>query len=482
MVGAGLARESRQIYISTYGLGSTHWSQRNSMGAASSKLKVGDEIGRGAYGTVHKGIYEGNPVAVKKIHRLLLEYAQDDPEAFQRISNDFERECDLLKTLVCQNVVQFVGVFEIGGERVLVMELLHETLASALKRKKSTGGLKRKTARRICYDIACGLSYLHTRKPPLVHRDLNAKNILLTKDGTAKISDLGMSKFRPTDLGYLSTKAPGCLPYMPPEALGKDPKYTEKLDIFSFGVLMLQMATGEDPSPALQGIGVVPEVERRRDHIELVPSDHVLKKCMMQCLEDDPSKRPTTQEILFQCTPIVYSGHIVLAHGTYAGSTPLLIRYVEGYFAPIQAATLSYYFYTCQYADTRFMLWDTPGKYPYLLASLCCRALSGVAVVVDVTNMDSLESARFLKQLVDSSSPQSPLPAILLANKCDVVDRRKVSAEALAELAEELDCFAYMEVSALTGQNVKEAFHMLFDKVRAVDALLRQRQETTQES
>ena len=111
------------------------------MGAASSKLKVGDEIGRGAYGTVHKGVYEGKSVAVKKIHRLLLDYAQDDPEAFQRISNEFERECDLLKTLVCKNVVQFVGVFEISGERVLVMELLHETLASALKRKKSTGGL-----------------------------------------------------------------------------------------------------------------------------------------------------------------------------------------------------------------------------------------------------------------------------------------------------------------------------------------------------
>ena len=65
---------------------------------------------------------------------------------------------------------------------------------------------------------------------------------------TAKTSDLGMSKFCPTDLGYLSTKTPGCLPYMPPEALGKEPQYTEKLDTFSFGVLMLQMVTGEDPN------------------------------------------------------------------------------------------------------------------------------------------------------------------------------------------------------------------------------------------
>ena len=472
------------------------------MGAASSKLKVGDEIGRGAYGTVHKGVYEGNPVAVKKIHRLLLEYAQDDPEAFQRISNDFERECDLLKTLVCQNVVQFVGVFKIGGERVLAMELLHETLASALKRKKSTGGLTEKAAQRICNDIACGLSYLHTRTPPLVHRDLNAKNILLTEDGTAKVSDLGMSKFRPTGLGYLSTKAPGCLPYMPPEALGKDPKYTEKLDIFSFGVLMLQMATGEDPSPALQGIGVVPEVERRKDHIELVPSDHVLKKCMMQCLEDDPSKRPTARECMMQCweddpskrptarecmmqyweddpskrptaREILSRSHpivkIILVHRTYAGSTSLLIRYVEGRYTHNVWPTIGANCVSCRYADTSFMLWDTSGLHRSAsVFDMLCRGISGAAVVVDVTDMKSLEDARFWKQVVDSSSQRSLLPAILLANKCDIVDGRSVSAEALAELAEELDCFAYMEVSALTGQNVKEAFHMLFDKALAV--------------
>ena len=465
------------------------------MGAASSKLKVGDEIGRGAYGTVHKGVYEGKSVAVKKIHGLLLDYAQNDPEAFQRLSNEFERECDLLKTLVCKNVVHFVGVFKISGERVLVMELLHETLASALKRKKSTGGLTGKTARRICCDIACGLNYLHTRTPPLVHRDLNAKNILLTEDGTAKISDLGVSKFRPTDLGYLSTKAPGCLLYMPPEALGKDPKYTEKLDIFSFGVLMLQMATGEDPSPALQGIGVVPEVERRRDHIELVPSNHVLKKCMMQCLEDDPSKRPTAQQILSQYSPIVYSGHIVLAHGTNVGSTPpqeivsrchpivkialvhgvsagstsLSIRYVKGLYTGMEPFTIGYNHFICQYADTKFYLWDTSGQQK--MASTFDRlfhSLSGAAVVIDVTNMYSLEDARFWKQEVDRSSLRSRLPVILLATKCDLVDQREVSAETLAELAEELNCFAYVEVSAKTGQNVKEAFHMLFDEVLAL--------------
>ena len=459
------------------------------MGAASSKLKVGEEIGRGAYGTVHKGVYEGKPVAVKKIHRLLLDYARNDPETFQRISSEFERECDMLKTLVCPNVVQFVGAFEMKGERVLVMELLHETLAGALKRKKGsddTSGLTEKEAGRISFDIARGLNFLHRRNPPLVHRDLNAKNILLTEDGTAKISDLGVSKFRPTDLGYLSTKAPGCLLYMPPEALGKDPKYTEKLDMFSFGVVMLQMVTGEDPNPALQGIGVVPEVERRKDHIELVPSGHVLKKCILQCLEDDPSKRPTAERIMWSCsafstTPKELSIRVCLVHGIYAGSTALALCYRDGHFNGETNSTIGCSLDIYRYAATQVMLWDTSSQEKCAPShAILFRRINGVAVVVDVTDVGSIKAARFWKQEVDRSNPRSPLPAILLATKCDLVDRRTVTAEALAELAEELQCFTYMEVSALTGQNVKEAFTMLFDKIIAVEAILQCQEATSQ--
>ena len=445
------------------------------MGAASSKLKVGNEIGRGAYGTVHEGVYEGKPVAVKKIHRILLDYARDDPEAYQRISSEFERECELLKTLVFPNVVHFVGVFEIGKERVLVMELLHETLANVLKRKKESGGLSEEEVGRITFEIALGLKFLHGQNPPLVHRDLNAKNILLTEDGTAKISDLGMSKFRPTDLGYLSTKAPGCVPYMPPEALGKEPKYTEKLDIFSFGVLMLQMATGEDPNLDMHGIGMVPEVERRKDHIELVADGHVLKKSILQCLEDDPSKRPTAQAIVFLCCDFCKLPYIIkdfhlqsvkvcCVHGSCAGASSLLFHCKHGQFANLGPGGPE--LTSLPFGNTEVHVWNLPGVEKYaIVAELYYCHSNGVAVVVDITDTDSLESARFWKQKVDSCNPGSLLPAILLANKCDLVDNRTVAAEALAELAEELHCFAYFEVSAKTGQNVKEAFDMLFNKI-----------------
>ena len=440
------------------------------MGAASSKLKVGNEIGRGAYGTVHEGVYEGKPVAVKKLHRTFLEYARDDPEEFMRISSEFKRECELLKTLVFPHVVQFVGVFEVGkeSERVLVMELLHETLEDALKRKKGSGGLSEMETGRISFEIALGLRFLHGQNPPLVHRDLNAKNILLTEDGTAKICDLGMSKFRPTDLGFLSTKTPGCLPYMPPEALGKEPQYTEKLDIFSFGVLMLQMVTGEEPNSDIHGIGTVPEVERRKVHIELVPDGHVLKKDILQCLDDDPSKRPTAQTV--RC--YLQSAKVCCVHGTCAGASCLVFRYEHGRFtdlSPSVGVELTTFHY---HGDTLVILWNTtnPQRYP-IVNELYYHYCNGVAVVVDITDVESLGSARYWKQMVDSCNPGSPLPAILLANKCDLVDERTVTAEALAKLAEELHCFAYFEVSAKTGQNVKEAFDMLFDEIIRVKSM-----------
>ena len=269
------------------------------MGAGQS-VKIGEEIGRGAYGTVHKGTYQGRPVAIKRIHRLLLEPARYQAEDFDHVQQEFLRECEILSSLTHPHIVEFVGVFDVKGEKALVMELLHETLRDYLvKKKKQYGGLKTWEACRISSEIVDGLNYLHSLKPPVVHRDLNSKNILLTETGLVKISDLGQAKFRPTDLGYLTTVAPGCIPYMPPEVLAKEPRYTEKMDTFSLGVLMLQMVTCLDPNPSLQGIGTEAEIDRRRDHIKLVPESHPLRIVIISCLKNDPENRPSAASLKY---------------------------------------------------------------------------------------------------------------------------------------------------------------------------------------
>ena len=265
---------------------------------AGQSVKIGEEIGRGAYGTVHKRTYQGRPVAIKRIHRLLLEQAKYQAEDFDHVQQEFLRECEILSSLTHPHIVKFVGVFDVKGEKVLVMELLHETLRDYLvKKKKQDGGLQVKEACRISSEIVDGLNYLHSLEPPVVHGYLSSKNVLLTETGFVKISDLGQAKFRPTDLGYLTTVAPGCIPYMPPEVLSNDPRYTEKMDTFSLGVLMLQMVTCLDPDPSLQGIGTEAEIDRRRDHIKLVPESHPLRIVIISCLKNDPENRPSTASL-----------------------------------------------------------------------------------------------------------------------------------------------------------------------------------------
>ena len=303
----------------------------------------------------------------------------------------------------------------------------------------------------------------------MVHRDLNANNVLLTEDFTAKISDFGVSKFRPTGLDYLSTKAPGCFVYMPPEALADDPKYTEKLDVFSFGVLMLQMVTGEDPNPGLHGIGMVAEVERRKNHIAMIHRHHLLKKFILQSLENDPHKRPTVHNIISKLAKIP-SKHfkVCCIGGTAVGRTCLLRTFVIGHpYNGELICTLGVECTTYSHCNSIVFLWELNGlkrsQDPALLRQYG-RNTSGLIIVVDVTDLNSLERARSWKQSFDNAVA-GRLPAILLANKCDLPWHCDVSPEALAELSKELNCFSYMEVSAKTGQNVKEAFTLLFDTV-----------------
>ena len=108
-----------------------------------------------------------------------------------------------------------------------------------------------------------------------------------------KISDLGQAKYRPSNIQYLTTVAPGCLLYMPPECLGDNPCYSDKGDTFSFGIVMLEVSTQEPPSLALnEGIRIC----RVRDLARL-PDDHPLKPSIICCLDEDRHKRPDMKEV-----------------------------------------------------------------------------------------------------------------------------------------------------------------------------------------
>ena len=260
-------------------------------------LKVGDEISRGAYGTVFRGTLGKRPVAIKKIHQLLLDCAKERSEQLEGILKRFRDECELMEAAKHANVVEFIGVFNQDGSAVLVMELMHQTLEEFLEKNRGTLALRQQI--RIIVRIALGLSFLHHYDPQILHRDLTAKNVLMNEDGSVvKISDLGQAKFRPSSVMYLTTKAPGCIPYMPPECLVDRPHFTDKGDVFSLGVVALQVSTQEPPSVGLGGIGTQKEVKRRSADLAKLPAKHPVKPPILQCLQDDPAERPSCGRLI----------------------------------------------------------------------------------------------------------------------------------------------------------------------------------------
>ena len=269
-------------------------------------LRIGPEISRGAYGVVFQGRLGTRPVAIKKIHGMLVEYARDTKGDLATVLADFRRECELLEAARHANVVQYLGVFNQDGSALLVMELMQGTLEQFLRDNRGTLPQEKQVS--ICLQIASGLLFLHQHEPQILHRDLTAKNILLSDSGrVVKISDLGQAKFRPADVQYLTTRAPGCVPYMPPECLVDIPHFTDKGDIFSFGVVVLQVATQHPPSFGLVNIGAIPEVERRERDLARLSDDHPLKPTVLKCLKDDPAERPTCHQV---CLMLILDPHV----------------------------------------------------------------------------------------------------------------------------------------------------------------------------
>ena len=266
-------------------------------------LDTGEKKGSGAYGAVYKVTVDGVPCIAKRLHDILV-----DPEVPRRqrasIQQKFHGECALLSQLRHPNVVHFVGV-HYGRNRdgmSLIMECLDTDLARCLETEPN---IPIEVKLLILLDVSYGLLYLHTHSPQVIHRDLTAANVLLTRDKRAKIADLGVSKLLDphTRAAMMQTKAPGTIYYMPPEALKENPKYDERLDIFSFGHLALYIINQDFPE--VFEVTITPAVLReetlqilkRRKAIDEMGRDHCLHDIVMKCLQDNPQKRPTTLKL-----------------------------------------------------------------------------------------------------------------------------------------------------------------------------------------
>ena len=152
-------------------------------------------------------------------------------------------------------------------------------------------------------EVCLGLRYLHSRNPPIVHRDLTPNNILLSYHLEAKISDLGVAKVVRSDNQKTMTKLPGTPDFMPPEALSIRPVYGPSLDVFSYGGVILNVTTQLWPQPTDRNQDTdvwetVSEVKRRQQYLDKMTGGAAdLKPLVMSCLSDSAKKRPPVAQV-----------------------------------------------------------------------------------------------------------------------------------------------------------------------------------------
>lgn len=148
------------------------------------------------------------------------------------------QECQLMSSLHHPNITQFLGLCFLPQAQLplLVMEKLETSLDDLLEHMPN---LPLSLKRSMLENVASGLLYLHDRNPSIIHRDLTAKNVLLTSSLIAKITDMGNSRIVNGQMARTLSKIPGTLVYMPPEAMDDTHRYGPSLDVFSFGHLAL---------------------------------------------------------------------------------------------------------------------------------------------------------------------------------------------------------------------------------------------------
>lgn len=275
---------------------------------------TGRKIGVGSYGIVEEVEIPGAICAAKKIHDLFQDYRQTSSEWIEKTSPEFVRECQLMINLRHPHIVQFLGLCSLPGSWMpaLVMEKMFTNLHEVLdpeypSQNKTYLPLSLKCS--ILHGIASGVSFLHAHNPPIIHRDLSAKNVLLSEGMVAKIADLGMARIAPSLRPATMTKAPGASIYMPPEALENQSRYDVTIDIFSIGVLAIFIFSQKFPEPLSAAymdsrrvmVGLT-ELERRSKYMQLVYSQlhegYPLVIMIKRCLSNLPQDRPTVSGVL----------------------------------------------------------------------------------------------------------------------------------------------------------------------------------------
>ena len=237
---------------------------------------TGEELGRGGWGEVKVGVFRGKRVAVKCLHQEII-----SPHYLQL----FSREMDVASRVRHPNLLQFIGATKVGQ-----LMIITELMPTSLRRELEKHSLLRcrVISLSIATDVVSALNYLHSFRPrPILHRDVSSANVLLEPSAgnnwKGKLSDYGSANL----MDNINTSNPGSPVYSAPEA-STPSLHSAAMDIYSFGILLLEMATDQFPSTV---------AHEREGSIQDIKWSSV-KELVIQCTSTDPSLRPPTDTVL----------------------------------------------------------------------------------------------------------------------------------------------------------------------------------------
>lgn len=278
------------------------------------QMKLGAVLGSGATGVVYAGTYYDQPVAIKKLHAHIA----TEPDVIEA----FVQEAEIWKPLTFRSILQLYGVCLEPGNICLVMEVGTMSLADLLYKKAIYPELSWVRRVTIAKEVAAACLYMHSKG--IVHRDIKSMNILLTADYATKICDFGMARLledlEPSqEVASPERVAPaevitGTPQWLAPE-IGEGEVYTRAADVFSFGVVMWEIATRQLPyanenliNPSLFMAQIAKGLRPPLDAVQPAPNPEVsdlFVALAIKCWAPVPSQRPAFDVILAELSDIL---------------------------------------------------------------------------------------------------------------------------------------------------------------------------------
>ncbi|CAD8173903.1 unnamed protein product [Paramecium pentaurelia] len=257
------------------------------------ELIIGQIIGEGGYGVVHKGKWLGQDVAIKSYGKR----KSQGNLKYKLQMADFLKEVEVISNLRHPNIVLYMGVCIRKQNYYLITEYLEEgSLFDHLHKKKTH--IDQKALMQIVEDIALGMNYLHGRK--VMHCDLKSSNVLIDQNWNVKLCDFGLSRInKKIDHKVNKGARIGTPNWMAPEIMRGEP-YQEKSDIYSFGMILWEIITQQIPYEGLSQTQIIGSVGYGQDQVTIPSQSNppILLQIAKKCLIKNPDERPTFADIV----------------------------------------------------------------------------------------------------------------------------------------------------------------------------------------